>query len=163
MSYTPSYSNFQPMVNNQVYSWSTLTITTDLLPGQILNGIKSINYGYSKTKTNVFAGGANVYGRAYGKKEPNLTITMTLEQARIFQNTISSRDLTDIPPFKLTVTMMSKNAAKITNDTLYDVEFISAPIQTGSDDDGGIDVECEMIVGAIKYNAADDAIWDKLK
>ena len=139
------------LINGTSYSWAQITIN---IQGTPLYGVTAISYKTSQEKTNNYGQGNRPVSRGRGRKETEASMTLRLGELEALRNSISTRDILDIPPFDITVAFIPNNADinQPVVHTLKNVEFLEDSVDS-SKGDTSIDVDIPLIISDVKYEA----------
>ena len=137
------------IVNGQEYSFSDVLIN---LFGRVVEGLLSINYTVNREHKNVKGRGARNMAMARGQKSYEGSIGRTQSEVEAIQRGLKKgQDLTDIPPFPITVTYAPEGGV-LTTDILENCRFNSVPKGFGVED-ANMEIELPLTIFNIKYNA----------
>lgn len=89
-----------PLINGQMYDWGCVIVTIGGVP---LTGITAISYKDNQAVENVYGAGRYPIGRAFGKIEPEASITLHQEEVEALQKQSISGRLQDLGLFDVTV------------------------------------------------------------
>jgi len=133
-----------PLINRRSFDFASIQLE---MLGIVVSGVASIKYGVKQEKTNNYGAGTNPVSRGYGKKEYSGSIQLEMKEVeRIYDALGKDKDLTDIPPFPITVSYL--NNYKVITHKLRDCEFLNDNIDAKTGD-VNISQELELIVGSI--------------
>ena len=138
------------MINGIEYSWSK-TVTT--IAGIPIVGITKISYSDSQDKMNNWGAGDKVISRSYGKYEAEGSITLYLSEVLAIQAASDTGNLTDIPPFPITVTFAKPDGSGVATDKLINCEFLGNGREIESENGEGIQQEFDLIISDIQWNS----------
>jgi|ERR1019366_323876 hypothetical protein len=103
--------------NGVVSGWAN---TTCVIGGVIITGIKSIDFGYSQKKENIYGQGKNPVGRGRGNNEfPDATIDILLEEWKALVLAAPNNDPTQIPMFSIPITYDNGIPPEILNNAEF--------------------------------------------
>lgn len=129
-------------------AWEDVTLT---MFGRIVDGFRGFKYKVSKTKSNVHGRGKEPIARSKGRKEYEGSIKLlfreviALEKAAISQG---GTDLTDIPPFDVTIVYADSNTGIPITHILNNVEITEYELGMEQGDDY-LEVELPISIGKI--------------
>lgn len=138
-----------PLINGVEYDFADITVG---IGGVVLMGITKINYSDKKSKTNHYGAGRNYISRSYGRYEAAASIGLTIDEIRALQMSVPTRQLTDVPPFDITVVYLPKDAVKLHTDIIRNAEFVENKRELSGENDGVGGIELELIVSHINWN-----------
>ena len=136
-------NDFQVDIGGTSFSGTSVRVN---ISGVSLPGLRKVMWKKKPNKNNVYAAGRNVHSRSYGKKEYEASITVLMSDYLALENSVDSRDVTDIPPFEVIVSFIENN--KVASYTLKNCEFNESGISVGSEDKD-IPVELPMILSNV--------------
>jgi hypothetical protein len=139
------------LINGTSYSWAQITIN---IQGTPLYGVTAISYKTSQEKTNNYGQGNRPVSRGRGRKETEASLTLRLGELEALRNSISNRDILDIPPFDITVAFIPNNADinQPLVHTLKNAEFLEDPVDS-TEGDTTIEVDVPLIISNVIYEA----------
>ena len=134
------------LINGVNYSWLNTTV---VLFGVPLIGVVKIELMAEQTKENNYGLGADPTSRGYGNKSYTGTLTVYYDELAKIIDAAPGRDILDIPPFDLPLTL---TGARVNTRTIVAkmVEFTKHGIPTNQGD-AKIQVDLPLIVGFIKW------------
>jgi len=137
------------MINGIEYSWSKMVTTIAGIP---IIGITAISYSDSQEKMNNWGAGDKVISRSYGKYEAEGKVKLYLSEVLAIQAASDTGNLTDIPPFTITVTYAKPDGTGTATDKLINCEFVGNGRDVAQGDTEGIQVEYDLIMSEIQWN-----------
>lgn len=138
------------MINGNEYAWEDVQV---ILPGKTIpnDGVAAIEYTTKKEHTNVYARGDKPIKMGRGKKEYSGMMTLLQSTVEEIQAGLApGKDLTDISAFTIPVGYAPEGGVA-TIDTLLSVRIseFKKGMKTG---DGNMTVDCNLVIGDIKFN-----------
>lgn len=137
------------MINGQYYESESIVIKFSNAPPTAIRGVVSLTYSTERAKANVKGVTGEIIARTRAGKEPTATISLTYAELQRIARLVGSRDITDLPPFTITVSYRVNSI--ITTDILREVEFTS----NGREFSDGSEpmYEGDLIVSEITFGA----------
>ena len=111
--------------------------------------ITAISYGHKQEKVNNYGAGTNPVSRGIGKRKPNASITLEMNELERIQAAVPpSGSIFDIKPFHIVISYMNPVNQLVTH-TLHNAEFTEnkREVKTGYTQ---IEVELPLIINHIK-------------
>lgn len=137
------------MINGNIYSWSDVQVR---LLGRTLQGIVGVNYERTQSKTNLYGAGNDPIARVHGQNEYAASLTLTLNELHGIEDELGAGgSILDIEPFDVIVSYVVKGT-KVVKDKILECEF-TGNRRDFSNGDNEFQVELELIVGRIEFNA----------
>ncbi|KOY85090.1 hypothetical protein AD998_02020 [bacterium 336/3] len=135
-------------INGTEYAWEDIDI---VLFGRIVVGVTEINYKIKRERKNIYGRGKKPV--AYGRSSAEYSGSIGLLQSEIeaIQSSLPrGKNLTDIPPFDVTVSYRYENNTVI--DILRSCSFTEYEkgMKTG---DTNMEIKLPIDIGDIEYNA----------
>lgn len=127
-----------PLVNGESYAWAQIVCT---IAGVPVVGITEITYKEKQEKKNNYGAGNRPVSRGYGKKEPEASITLYLEELEAIRKATPTGSILDIAPFAINVTFIPSNGAGTITHVLNNAEFLEDPVETK---EGDTEVMCKL-------------------
>ena len=138
------------MINGFSYAFEDMQI---ILPGSPIprDGVKAIEYGYSKEHTNVYGRGSKPVEMGRGKEEPSCKVTILQSLFEEMQaGLLPGKTLVHISPFTITVAYAPEGGEVTVDHILFSrVKSFKKGMKNG---DGSMDVELEIVPGDILFN-----------
>lgn len=135
----------QIKINDNAYSWGSITINVGGIP---VKGVTGIKYGVTQEKTNHYGIGSEPIGRGRGRKEYTGSISLRDYEMTKIAGLLSGGDITNLPPFTVVVVYHNEGSNLITTDVLQFCEFTGSSKEV-SEGDTEIISDYELIVGGI--------------
>jgi hypothetical protein len=142
------------LVNGKRHSWSSIRVS---FLDRTVDGITKIMYNDKTAKENLYGRGNKPVHRGNGNYEATASVSLYGYEIVAIQAAAATQglaNLTDIPPFDITVTYLQEGADQPTVDIIRNVEFVS----NGRDVSQGntnIVHEHELIVSHIAWNGVE--------
>lgn len=138
-------------INGKEYSWVDVEITVEG-KSEPLVGVTGISYNVKKDHQNVMGKGGEPIAQWSGAKQPEgCSLTLLQSELEAWQQSLPKGfDLTDLPPFNITVSYAPLGGPR-TTDRLLDCLIGSTPKETGTDKKA-MEVKLDLTVRKILYN-----------
>ena len=111
-----------PLINGVMYDWGCVVVTIGGVP---VTGITAISYKDNQAVENVYGAGRHPIGRAFGKIEPEASITLHQEEVEALQSQSPTGRLQDLGLFDVVVTYAK--GALIHTDKIRNCSFKENP------------------------------------
>lgn len=136
------------LINGSTYNWAQIRIQFSNMSTSVV-GVTSISYSASREMENVYAAGDQPIARSSGNVTYEASITLLKDEVVRLQNASPFGDITLMEPFEIVVSYRSDIAAKITTETLKNVQFTTNPM-AASQNDKTFSIELPLIIAGIK-------------
>jgi len=136
------------LINGVNYSWGNLAI---VLFGNIVVGIKKIDYNAKQEKTNNYGFGNEPVSRGYGRKTYEGSMELYTDEWKRIIASSPNNDPLQINPSDIQIVFAGSRVLP-NKDVLRMVEFLENPF-TASEGDTALMVTIPLIIGAIDRNA----------
>ena len=133
------------LINGTQAHWADIQLS--IAGSTPIYGVTEINYSVTRKIENVYGSGSEPIGRGFGNVEYNASITLKLTEVKSLVNLAPLGDITQIPPFPISISWLDTDFALI-NDTLLNCQFLSNDIKT-KQGDTSIDVTIPIIFAGI--------------
>jgi hypothetical protein len=137
-------------------AYNGLECRVSLLNGTIA-GLSSIAYATNQAKADVYGAGGVALARTVEPKQHTGSLTVMMEEYQQIADAAESagynRDLTDVPPFTITVVYQpdKNNPDKIATDYLKNVEFTGVDRTVNGQTGDAQMIELGLVVGDVEY------------
>ncbi|MDR3046127.1 MAG: hypothetical protein LBU51_00750 [Bacteroidales bacterium] len=136
-----------PLVNGIAYSWSDIKTR---IAGQLVIGITGLDYGQTRQVDNIYGMGSNPVARGYGRNEATAKLTLLKDEVVALERAAEGHDITNIPPFDITVSYVPLNQSKIKTDIIKNCQF-KGNSASWKEGDSSNAVELELLPSHIIY------------
>lgn len=137
------------MINGYEYAWEDITI---VMFDRIINGITDLKYKTKREQVEIYGRGAIPVALGKSKKEFEGSITLLQSEVEALQRSLTtSKDLTDIQAFDITISYIPEGSLQSVTDILKDCRFteFEKGMKTG---DTHREIELPLRIGNIVYN-----------
>lgn len=138
--------NNTPLINGEAYDFASVVCN---ILGVPVMSISAINYATKQEKVNNYGAGKYPVSRGRGVKEYEASLDIAMEDIEKLREVAPNGDLTDIPPFDITVSFLKEGAN--TTHVLKACEFTEDGVDA-SQGDTEIKKGFPLMPGSIKYN-----------
>ena len=138
------------MINGTEYAWEDISIN---MHGKVINGITDIKYSASKEHLNIYGKGDEPIAIGRGKKSYEASMTLLQSEIEALQTELDNGDdLTDIPPFEVTVSYQVAPGGALVTDILQYVR-IGSYEKGSAEGSTHTPVSLSLVVGKIGFNS----------
>lgn len=130
-----------------VYGWGNISC---VMFGSSLVGFESIEWKKTQKKEHVYGVGREPRGTGYGNKEYTGTIEILYDELIKIINSVDTSDITDVPPFTMTVWFQPTTQQPLRKVKLINVEFMESPFKS-SQGETSIKLSLPLLIGQIDY------------
>lgn len=136
---------FTPLINGREYGWADIVVNVGATP---VVGIRAIKYEEAQEKENVYGGGKNPVGRAYGRVTTTGSITLLSNTVFAMQNAAPQQKLHKIAPFPIVI-LFQPEVGPIVKRVLKNCEFKKTTFDW-KEGDMFKEVELELVISHVE-------------
>lgn len=137
------------MPNTNEFAFADITI---VMLGRTLEGFTGVEYEVEQSKNLVYGRGNNPTAITKGKKTPTASIDLNQSEVEALQDAAGKgKDITDIPPFDITITYQAIAGGVVRTDVLRNCQFtkVSKGMQN---DDTNMNKNYPLILTKVEFN-----------
>lgn len=135
-----------PLINGVAYGWGSVGL---VINGNIIRGIKSIEYSVKQDKKNIEGQGYKPVARGYGKYTYEGSIEIMVDELMALRSGLPQGDIMQILPFTIPV-VFGDSRTNVNSDQLLGVEFTENPFKA-AEGETSLWVKLPLLIADINF------------